>query len=56
MGDVVQLIMCEEDRKWYFLWLAWAIDMSCFVILCMGYMVSTVLIFYFNRRTVTEDD
>ncbi len=47
---LLQMMLCDEDRKWYFRWLAWAIDMTAFCVAFLGYLTSGFLIFYVNAK------
>jgi hypothetical protein len=47
---LLQMMLCDEDRKWYFRWLAWAIDMTAFCVAFIGYLTSGFLIFYVNAK------
>eukprot|EP00884_Botryococcus_braunii_P000773 jgi/Botrbrau1/10697/Bobra.357_1s0001.1 len=46
----LNMMMCDEDRKWYFMWLAWMIDMYCFAFVIIGYGLTGMLIFLINAR------
>lgn len=46
--------MEEADRKWYFLWVAWMVDMSCFAACLLAYGLVTFLIFFIQRDSLSE--
>lgn len=44
--------MEEAERKWYFLWIAWIVDMSFFAGCLVAYSLVTFLIFFIQRDTL----
>lgn len=39
----------EEERKWYFLWLAWVIDLGSFAACVIIYAIISILVFVLSR-------